>query len=157
MTVLRYVAIPSDRAGALRAGAIDANGHAPERKVSDGGGLPCRHCLDDVAAGAPYLVLAYRPFPAAQPYAEVGPIFVHADPCPRHDENGGLPPIVTRRETVLMRGYGQDDRIVYGTGSVVRTGDLESAAAALLARNDIAYVHVRSASYNCFQFRIDRN
>ena len=67
-------------------------GQPPERKISDGDGVPCRHCLGYVEAGAPYLVLAYRPFPAPQPYAEVGPVFLHADPCPAYDPANGLPP-----------------------------------------------------------------
>ena len=51
----------------------DANG-LPERHVSEGTG-PCRHCLGEIAGSAPYLILAHRPFPKPQPYAEVGPIF----------------------------------------------------------------------------------
>src|SRR3546814_14404646 len=70
---LRFVALDSTLARALRDGAADANGQVSERQVSDGGGNPCRHCLDDIAAGAPLLVLAHRPFPAPQPYAELGP------------------------------------------------------------------------------------
>ena len=155
MTELRFIAMPSAHAEAVRRGGPDANGHAAERKISDGDGVPCRHCLDDVAAGAAYLVLAYRPFPSPQPYAEVGPIFLHADACPRHPESGALPPVFAGRKAVLLRGYGRDDRIVYGTGAVVPTSDLKHAAAGLLVRDDIAYLHVRSAAYNCFQCRIE--
>jgi hypothetical protein len=38
----------------------------------------------------------------------------------------------------------------------VATADLTQAAAALLDRPDIAYLHVRSAGYNCYQCRIER-
>ncbi len=55
----------------------------PERRTSNGVGVPCRHCLRNVEAGRDYLILAYRPFPALQPYAETGPIFLHAEPCER--------------------------------------------------------------------------
>ncbi len=57
---------------------------------------------------------------------------------------------------LLIRGYGSDDRIVYGTGQIVATDELAQAADALLARPDIAYVHARSASNNCYQCRIER-
>ena len=66
----------------------DAHGQKPEKQISDGDGVPCRHCLTRVAKGEPYLVLAYRPFPRDQPYAETGPIFLHAEPCPRFEEDG---------------------------------------------------------------------
>lgn len=60
------------------------------------------------------------------------------------------------RDRLLLRGYGEDDRIVYGTGQVVPASELAPAAAELLDRPDIAYAHVRSASNNCYQCRIER-
>ena len=60
----------SQWAVALQRGGPDAYGMPPERRISDGDGVPCRHCLRTVAAGKDYLVLAYRPFPEFQPYAE---------------------------------------------------------------------------------------
>lgn len=55
-----------------------------------------------------------------------------------------------------MRGCDASDRIVYGTGQVVPTAELTDAARALLTRPDVAYVHVRSASNNGYQFCIER-
>ena len=77
----RFSAIPSEIAHHYRSGGMDANGQVPERIVSDGAGNPCRHCLKMIPKGAGMLVLAHRPFPALQPYAEVGPIFLCADAC----------------------------------------------------------------------------
>lgn len=155
MTNLRFIALDSDTVRALQAGAADANDQEPEHQVSDGGGNPCRHCLADIAEGAPFLVLAHRPFPAAQPYAEVGPIFLHAEDCPRYDETAGPPAMFTEREAVLIRGYGKDDRIVYGSGQVVPTEEIEASAAKLLQLPEIIYLHVRSASNNCYQCRVE--
>jgi hypothetical protein len=155
-TSLRFVALDTSFVQALRSGSPDANGQAPERQVSDGGGNPCRHCLQDITAGAPMLVLAHRPFPAPQPYAEVGPIFLHAEDCPRYDEGAGVPAMIVRREAILLRGYGADDRIVYGTGKVIPTEEIASMARHLFERPEIAYLHLRSASNNCYQCRIER-
>ena len=58
---LNYVAMPVEEAERLRQGGRDAYGHRPERRISDGDGVPCRHCLRNVDEGQPYLVLAYRP------------------------------------------------------------------------------------------------
>jgi hypothetical protein len=55
----------------------------------------------------------------------------------------------------IVRGYGADDRIVYGTGAVVPTAKIAERAEVLLAREGISYVHVRSARNNCYQCRID--
>lgn len=151
---MRFVAIPTEVARHYQAGGVDANGQVPERKISDGGGNPCRHCLRMIPEGAGMLVLAHRPFPAPQPYAEVGPIFLCADAC---EAGGGeVVPEMLASSDYIVRGYGLDDRIVYGTGGVVATGRITARAEELLADPRVAYVHVRSARNNCYQCRIDR-
>ncbi|MES2548828.1 MAG: DUF1203 domain-containing protein [Pseudomonadota bacterium] len=151
---MRFQAIPTKIVRAYQAGGPDANGQRPERGVSDGGGNPCRHCLGMIPKGAGMLVLAHRPFPSLQPYAEVGPIFLCAEVC---DAGGGqaLPAILASPD-YIVRGYGADDRIVYGTGGVVATGSIPARAEELFADARVAYLHVRSARNNCYQCRIDR-
>ncbi|WP_048646556.1 DUF1203 domain-containing protein [Nitratireductor soli] len=156
MGLIKFTAMSSDEADALRSGAPDAYGNAPERRISDGQGIPCRHCLRGVKAGRPYLILAYRPFPETQPYAETGPIFLCAEPCERAPDSDVMPELFRARPDWLLRGYGHDDRIVYGTGAVTPKKDICTRAHALLQRDDIAYLHMRSAQYNCYQVRIER-
>lgn len=151
---VKFEALPTEAVRVLQRGGPDAYGRKPERKISDGNGVPCRHCMRNVAAGEPYLVLAYRPFPELQPYAETGPIFLHAKECERA-RCGSEPPEMLAGPDYIVRGYGADDRIVYGTGAVVPTPAIAEKAEALLARDDVAYVHVRSARNNCYQCRID--
>ena len=149
---MRFVAIPTEIVRAYQRGGPDANGQVPERQVSDGGGNPCRHCLRMIPEGAGMLVLAHRPFPAPQPYAEIGPIFLCADACEAGGE--GMPEILASPD-YIMRGYGPDDRIVYGTGAVVPTARIVAEAEARLADGRVAYVHVRSARNNCYQVKIE--
>lgn len=151
---LCFTALDTSLVRALQAGGPDAHCQPAERHLSDGGGNPCRHCLRLIPAGAGMLVLAHRPFPALQPYSETGPIFLCADPCP---QGGGaeVPEILTSPDYIL-RGYGADDRIVYGTGAVTPTSQIAARAETLLADPRVAYVHVRSARNNCYQCRIDR-
>ena len=153
---LNFAALPTEPVRALQSGGLDANGLAPEVAVSDGPGNPCRHCLQDIPQGQNMLVLAYRPFPCAQPFAELGPIFLCADPCERHADSVELPAMFLSREKMLIRAYGGDDRIVYGTGQVVETKNIMAVASQLLERGETAYLHMRSASYNCYQCRIDK-
>jgi hypothetical protein len=153
---LKFISMPTETARAYQVGAPDANGQEPERHISDGDGVPCRHCQEDVKAGESYLILSYRPFPALQPYAESGPIFLHADACPRYLETAVLPPVVAARKLFLIKGYGEDDRIIYGTGQLVTPGDMNASAENILMRPEVAYIHVRSAFNNCYQCRIER-
>jgi len=152
---IRFVALESELVKSLQAGGLDANGQKPERHISPGGMMPCRHCLADIKEGVPYLVLAHRPFPAAQPYAELGRIFLHAEPCARHAESEDAPRMFMEREAYLIRGYSADHRIVYGTGRMVAPGLMPEAARETLRDPRVRYIHVRSARNNCYQCRID--
>lgn len=156
MHSIHVVAMPTATARSFQNGGLDANGQVPERQHSDGEGVPCRHCLQIVAKDEPYLILAYRPFPEPQPYAETGPIFLHAAPCERYTETATLPPIILKCSEMLIRGYSEQNRIVYGTGRVVPTSQMVTIAAELFQRPDVAYIHVRSASNNCYQCRIEQ-
>ena len=69
----------------------------------------------------------------------------------------GIPHLAAQRERYLLKGYHPNDRIYYGTGRIVPSAEVAAAAADILARPDVAYVHVRSALNNCYQCRIERS
>ncbi|MGR3433777.1 MAG: DUF1203 domain-containing protein [Shimia sp.] len=152
--MIQFHALPAAALAAIRAGGTDAYGNPPEVAISDGDGVPCRAMMTMVPAGAPYLILAHRPFEGLHPYTETGPIFV-AEGAERTPPTTDLPEMLSSPRYIL-RGYGADERIVYGTGRVIETPDIPAYAETLLARDDIAFVHVRSASNNCYQCRIER-
>jgi hypothetical protein len=156
MSAIRFAAMPTSDAEHLWNGGRDAYDHLPETMTSDGPGHPCRHCLKNIGDGEELLVFAYRPFPDLQPYAETGPVFLHKIPCQRYAATEVVPPVLTTSPDFILRGYGDNNRIVYGTGAVTAIGEIPAYAERLLDRPDIAYVHVRSARNNCFQCRIDK-
>lgn len=156
MGALRWIAMETVTAERLRAGGPDANGMPAERRASDGDGVPCRHCEAEVAAGEAYLVAAHRPFSTVQPYAEVGPVFLHAGACPRHRPDAGMPAMFRSWGRVMLRGYDADERIVYGTGRIADAGRIEAEAAELLGLPRVAFVHLRSARNGCWHARIER-
>lgn len=151
---IQFIPIDSATAWALRTGT-DAYGLPPERVApSTGRGTPCRHCLRQIPEGEPYLIVAHRPFTGLNPYTETGPIFLCADHC----QPGGpsLPTDVLTSDSYILRGYSNDERILYGTGSVVPTSAIPARCAELFVRPDLAFIHIRSASNNCFICRVDR-
>lgn len=151
---LRVRGLPSDEVERLRRGGPDANGQPPLRRAAEGWANPCRHCLGLILEGDEKLVLAYRPFAEVQPYAETGPIFLHAGACERYDRET-VPPWFDHLDPAIVRGYGPDHWIRYDTGTVVRGTELPAACEAILRDATVAYVHVRS-KFNCFQCRVDR-
>lgn len=146
--------IPTEHVRKLQAGGVDANGQAPHQCVSQGRSNPCRHCLQLIAEGTQKLVLAYRPFDRLQPYAEVGPIFLHAGACPRYEADA-LPDWFANMTPAIIRGYDTNHWIRYETGAVVTGGELMTACRTILANLEVAYVHIRSR-FNCFQCRVER-
>jgi hypothetical protein len=153
---IRFIAVPTEEVVGLQQGGPDAYGQTPERQISDGDGVPCRHCLTRVAKGEPYLVLAYRPFPEDQPYAETGPIFLHAEPCPCFEDVGSVPENLTERPEFVMRGYDQRDRIVYESCTVVPGDRIKEEAERLLTIPRVDYLHVRARASTCYQCRVER-
>ncbi|MBW8638560.1 DUF1203 domain-containing protein [Hoeflea sp. WL0058] len=147
--------LPTEIVRALQAGGPDAYGDPPERRFSEGTGTPCRHCLKQVAAGKPYLVVAYRPFETLQPYAETGPLFLCAETCEPAAPSGSAPEML-ESPNYIVRGYNAEEQIIYGTGAVTPTAEIGAQAESIFADEAVAFVHVRSATNNCYQFRIER-
>ncbi len=156
MPELRFMPMPTAQARAYQRREPDANGQTPEVQISTGPGNPCRHCLDTIPAGKKKLVLAYRPFAEKQPYAEMGPVFLCGDACEAYSDTSRMPKMFRRWDTVLVRGYGKDNRIQYQCASHVPVEDLENECRMMLQDSEIAYLHIRTSLYNCYQCRVER-
>lgn len=154
MPNIRFVPLTADFVARIRGGGLDDNGQPAESMISDGNGVPCRASLKGVPAGQGFLICAHRPFDGLNPYTECGPIFL-SEQGDLPEPSGDLPEMLAS-PACIVRGYTADERIVYGTGKVTPTGEIKAYAADLLSRDDIAFVHVRSAANNCFQVRIER-
>ena len=154
MSQLVVRGISTDQVTRWRAGGVDAHGRPPIVHKAAGPVDPCRHCLGLIEIGDDELLLAYRPFEDPQPYAEVGPIFLHAGACRRY-ESVSLPGWFDFMDTALVRGYGFNHWIRYETGEALAGRELTRACERILADDTIAYVHVRS-KFGCFQCRVDR-
>lgn len=149
---IEFHPLPADTVATLRQSRRDAYGDPIETAISAGHGIPCRACLKITPKGQRYLILAHRPFEGQNPYTETGPIFL-CESCAGTSASSTLPEMLTS-PNYIVRGYGADERIVYGTGQVTPTKDIPTYATQLLARDDITFVDVRSAANNCFQCRI---
>ncbi|MCF6328096.1 MAG: DUF1203 domain-containing protein [Devosiaceae bacterium] len=137
----------------IRNGVVDDYNLSAERSISDGAGNPCRHCLQFIPEGEEFLICAARPFPALQPYAETGPIFLCAENCVAW-AGQGIPPILCHSPDYLLKGYSADCRIIYGTGKITLKADIEPTLVEILAQQKVAFVDVRSARNNCFMCRV---
>lgn len=152
---IEFFGLPTAKVKAAKQSGQDAYGLPIEHHASKGDAYPCRHCLGETPEGEDYLILAWRPFVATNPYTETGPIFLCAKDCASAKPTPDVPTIL-RAPQYLVRGYSPDERIVYGTGRIVDTQKIADYASSLLEDETIAFVDLRSAQNNCFQCRVRR-
>lgn len=151
---LAISALPAGDLARIRASGTDDFGNALDAVKDEGGGSPLRCCLRESSPGDLIMLLAYRPFPWTGPYAEVGPVFCHADPCDGYQTPDRYPEeFVHRRQ--LLRAYDRDHRICEGIEA--RNGhQAEQILKWLLSREEVDFVHSRNVEWGCYMFSASR-
>lgn len=135
-------------------GEPDDLGNEPETYASKES-FPLRCCLTRSAPGDPLLLLSHRPLPAANAWSEVGPVFIHAEPCGGF--SGQVLPARLRTGPRVLRSYRGDGSLDYdGIVDVERGADIESALRELLADPAHHEVHVRAHPTQCFLYTVTR-
>lgn len=152
VTTYRHSGIPREVASRVRETMRDEFGN--ELFVWEHeAGAPCRQCLRISRPGEPLILFAYRPFETHNPYAEVGPVFIHAHACETYADQEQFPADFAAR-TLTLRAYDERGWIVDG---VVATPEArEAALARLFALDGVRFVHVRNPGWGCYDFRIER-
>jgi hypothetical protein len=153
MTTLNVSAIDPVRLDAIRdAGEDEAgNGLTPAPAA---GWEPLRCCLALATVGEPILLISYSPFTARSPWAEAGPVFVHARRCAGYPTPRSLPDAFRTGPRVL-RTYHADGSLDYADITVVDEGDdIERPLLDLLGRPGVDTVHVRALSAQCFTYAV---
>ena len=113
----------------------------------------CRACLRLTEPEEGCILLSYSPFTSDQPYAEVGPIFIHERECRPYEDTREYPAEFPR-EAVVLRAYNDRDEIE--EAAFVGNRPVEEAIASLFENPHVSYLHARNSTYGCFMFRIDR-
>ena len=147
-------ALPPAELDRIRAAGRDDFGHPLRFFVNDDvPGAPLRCCLRDAEIGERVALLAWRPLTEApdSPYAEVGPIFIHADECPGYPEGSGYP-AGFRHRSQLLRSYSADGDIV--DYEITEGADAEPTIERLLANPAVAVIHSRNVKAGCYMFTI---
>jgi hypothetical protein len=147
---MRYVPIPKEITAEARRTLRDRFGHKLHVERNQG---PCRSCLRISKEPEELILLSYQPLSDTNPYAEVGPIFIHARDCAPYDSSV-FPADFADRELVV-RAYGEDGRIA--DAAVAPAGQASAVAEQFLRQERVAEVHVRHRSYTCFAFKIVRD
>jgi hypothetical protein len=147
-------AIPPSELERIRArGADDLDNPLIPGVVQDGEKPPLRCCLREALPGERVVLISYRPPHPGGPYAEVGPVFVHADRCEGFSPHSGYPAGFRHRRQ-LFRAYGRGGEQVHN--QIVEPADVDAVLAQLLSRPEVEIVHSRNVLAGCYMFAINR-
>ncbi len=152
-TAIEIIGIePRALADALATG-VDHGGNPIEPFADPAGGWPLRCCLGDSRPGDEIAIIAWSPFPWRGPYAETGPVVVHARGCPGAETTDRLPDRLDLAPMTL-RPYGIDRRIAYDrVRHVPAGGSLMRHVRELLDDPDVELVHGRNVTGGCYSFQ----
>lgn len=157
MSTTHPVVLPLEpaRLADLRARRVDHGGHPVEPFTDTEGGWPLRCCLRDSQVGERIAIVAWRPFTWTGPYAEMGPVVVHADECDGYPDSAVPPQFEDRRQ--LVRPYTADRRIAYDHVRIVEEHEsLSGALDDVFAHPEVECALVRNVLAGCLSFRVVR-
>lgn len=148
----RIVPIATEVAeAARRASATGARDHVVLTADSPDS-YPCRHCLRWASPGERVILCPYASIPPGHPYSEVGPIFVHAEPCKQYGANHEYP--VDFRTGRAFRAYDANYNMI---DAIVANGaEPEIIIEKLFNNPKTKFVHARSVTRGCYTFGVER-
>lgn len=152
----RVQAVPAAVLERIRAAGRDDFDNPLVPITDEVGGSPMRCCLQPSAPGDLAYLISYRPFTSPGPYAEVGPVFVHAESCPGYSATDRYPDGFRDWPTMIFRPYRYDGAIGY---DAIRMGDAATAGtlvAEMFSDPEIEFVHTRNVYAGCYMFAITR-
>ena len=148
----QIVALATQVAEAARRAAVAG---APDHRIviaDSPTGYPCRHCLRWAQVGERVILFPYAAIPPGHPYSEIGPIFVHAEPCERYGATHEYP--ADFRNGRAFRAYNPRCEMI--DAEVANGSEPEAVIEKLLRNPETAFVHARSVTHGCYTFGVER-
>jgi hypothetical protein len=150
-----YRAIDPQRLDAMRRQGADEFGNPWERRDAEGW-EPLRCCLRRAGQGAAIALIGYTPWqlPWTTPWSEAGPVFVCFEGCGGYPAMDVYPPALRDQHALLNPFDGTGGRAYEHITVVEPDEDHERAVREVLAQPDVSFLHVRSATAQCFTFEV---
>ena len=154
MSGFRVIALSESFADEVRSTRMSPGYGHPVHAETAHDPWPCRVCLRrGEPRGEGRLLFTLDPFHGIEELPLPGPVFIHEEPCVRHGEAAGFPDDL-RRVPLTLNAYGKGRKL--RAQEAVLDGDAEPTIAALLARDDVDYLHLRHRAAGCYLARIER-
>jgi len=157
MKKFKVVPIEDPLAMAVRLNAKDEFGNTLVSVITNGKG-PCRQCLQPFVPGKDERILfAYQPIKSKNPYAEVGPVYIHTHSCTSYSNVHVFPDEIKsdrKNFPLTLRCYNDEEKMVHA--ELVGDRDVDEVIDRLFENLKIEFIHARNAEYGCFIAKIER-
>jgi hypothetical protein len=155
MLPIRIQAIPTEVAEEVRSTMRAPRYGFPAHVEAGSDTAPCRHCLRSITPSQDRRILfTYDRFTGIEQLPQPGPVYIHAEPCPRYEEDAGFPEEL-RGSPRTLEAYARGRRLL--AQERVSDGKFEPVIEKLFARPEVDYIQVNSTTAGCFTFRIERD
>lgn len=151
ITELEFVPVPATDLDRIRCNGHDDFGNPLVARTS-GAGAPLRCCLRLSFEGEQIALVSHRPSSLGGPYAEVGPVFIHAGPCPGFTGSSFPADFADRR--AVLRPYDSTGQMLDGV--LAEPGESEGELKRLFDDPSVALVQVRNVIAGCWNFSVRR-
>lgn len=156
MPRFRCIPIAGETAARWRASGRDDRGGVLHRRVAEGSGFPCRHCLQLARPGEAMLLGSYSlPHPQGV-YWTPSPIFLHAQDCPRFAAADEIAPTVLANGLVSVRAYDAGEMCLYDLGAVSAGREVAPQLARALEDPRTRFVNIHTARPGCLLTAVER-
>ncbi len=147
MQSIRIQAIPTEVAETVRSTMGAPRYGFPAHEEVGADAAPCRHCLRSIEPGQPGRILfTYDRFAEVEQLPQPGPVYIHAEACPRYEEDGGFPEEL-RASPRTLEAYARGRRLL--AQEYVSDGKFEPAIEKLFAQPEVDYIQVNSTTAGC--------
>ncbi|SDB72776.1 DUF1203 domain-containing protein [Belnapia rosea] len=156
MARFRCTPIPAETVSRWRATGRDDRGLPLHRRIVDGPGFPCRHCLRLGEAGEEMLLGSYAlPHPQGV-YWTPSPIFLHARDCARFAAEDAIAPIVLANGIVSVRAYDAEEMCLYELGAISAGSEVAPLLERALADPRARFINIHTARPGCLLTAVER-
>jgi len=156
MPNFRCIPIETATAERWRATGRDDRGLPLHRRVVDGPGFPCRHCLRLGMPGEVMLLGSYSlPHPRGV-YWTPSPIFLHERACARFGTEDEIAPIVLANGIVSVRSYDAEEMCLYDLGAISEGAQVAPILERALADPRARFINIHTARPGCLLCRVEK-
>ncbi|WBV43763.1 DUF1203 domain-containing protein [Pseudoroseomonas cervicalis] len=156
MSRFRCTPIPSATAARWRETGLDDRGQALHRRVVDGPGFPCRHCLQLGEMGEEMLLGSYDLPQPQGVYWTPSPIFLHARDCAAYAAEDEIAPIVLANAIVSVRSYDEAELCLYDLGGIASGAEVAPLLQRALDDPRTRHINIHTARPGCLLTAVEK-